>query len=305
MRGITTLVAPLSSGPANVTLVGWPRRADPQAVGLRELVVAVGADRQPLHRAGHFVAGGVLGRVERREERAGAGELAAGQVGPDRPRRRGWACRPGWRGSPWPRRRRSGCSCGSRSRRASCAISTTCCAPVASRTLVDLGLQEGHVFRARRAAGLRLRVVVARERVGHVDRMQPVARPAVGFEAPDRGLPDRRRCRRCRGRTRWAAVLHAKGTVAQAASKAVAALAPSRSRRASRDAPAGSHAAMPRHFASRAERKRPPAECRGALRDPGRRQERRLRRRRRPCPASGPRLRPGGAGCRRRSAPAA
>ena len=68
------------------TLQFWPRRRDvggrafgpnPQAVGLGKLVVVVGADGHPLHRAGHFVAVGVFGRVQAGEERAGARKLVA------------------------------------------------------------------------------------------------------------------------------------------------------------------------------------------------------------------------------------
>src|SRR5690606_38989055 len=57
---------------------------------------------------------------------------------------------------------------------------------------IDLLRQMTQLLFSGRAAGLRLRVVVARFRVREIDRVQPIARPAVRFEAPERRRPDRR-----------------------------------------------------------------------------------------------------------------
>ncbi|MCY1373194.1 hypothetical protein D9M69_604520 [compost metagenome] len=59
--------------------------------------------------------------------------------------------------------------------------------------LLDLGAQERGRVGGGTAPRLGHGVVVAGQGIRLVERKQPLARPAVRFEAPDRGLPQRRR----------------------------------------------------------------------------------------------------------------
>ena len=115
--------------------------ADPQAVGLGVLVVVVRADRQPLHRPGVTSSPaaflGAFSAVRNGPVPENSLPSCRPLHGPDAVIR---ACRPGWRGSRSGRRRRSGCSCGWRCRRASCRPAPPCRAPVAFSTLLDFGL---------------------------------------------------------------------------------------------------------------------------------------------------------------------
>ncbi len=56
--------------------------------------------------------------------------------------------------------------------------------------LLHLGGEMARELGGRAAAGLFLGIVVAGERVGQVDRVQAIARPAVRLEAPDRRDPE-------------------------------------------------------------------------------------------------------------------
>ena len=55
--------------------------------------------------------------------------------------------------------------------------------------LLHLGFQERHALFTGTTPRLRDCIVVSRQGVGLLKRKQPVAWPAVGFKAPNRGLP--------------------------------------------------------------------------------------------------------------------
>ena len=132
-------------------VAGWlAGHADPQAVRLGELVVVV--RRMVSHCTGPVTSSpAASGRVEGGQERASASKFIRLAKTLERPTP--------WLGVPprmaWLtscRRRRSGCSCGSRCRRA-VPISTTLLAPVALSTLSTSAFK-GHVLGGGAASGL-------------------------------------------------------------------------------------------------------------------------------------------------------
>ena len=167
---------------------GRALRTDPHAVRLRELVVVVGADRQPLHAGRDLMAVCPLGRVQHLQERAGAVEFAAGavvRIGPHAVVR--CAAQDGVRH-------------GGRAATVLDVVAHRIAAarvgdehhagsPGGAQHPVDLGGEELHVLERAAAALLWLGIVVTRQRVGHVDRVQARARPAVRLEAPQRSEP--------------------------------------------------------------------------------------------------------------------
>ena len=164
--------------------------AYPHAVGLGELVVVGRPNGQPLHAGRDLVAVRAFRCVQRHQERAGPVEFVAGAVGNI---------------GPHTVVRRAA-EDGVRHLGGAAAVSNVVAHRVAAarvgkqhhfrgaggfQHLVDFGRQELHVLGGRGAAVLRLGVVVARQRVRHVDGMQPFARPAVRLEPPQRGGPQR------------------------------------------------------------------------------------------------------------------
>ncbi len=168
---------------------GHAALADPDAVGLRVLVVAIGADRHPADARRDLVAVATLRRVEPAQERPGAVELAAepGRLVDEHAVVRHAAEHHG------------------RDQRPAAAVGDVVADRIAAARVADQhdlagarGRQRlahrrgepGHRLRCRRSAGLLAAVVVAGERVGDLDRAHPVARPAVRFEAPERRRPE-------------------------------------------------------------------------------------------------------------------
>ena len=184
------VVGPAQLGPAGIDAGRPAALADPFAGGLGELVVAIRTQRHPLHTGRDLQPLRALRRVERGQHRPGAIELVA---------------RPEVGARPHAVVGRAAQDRVRHLRRAVTVahIATNRIAPArvahqhhlaragARQHPVDLGSQEFAVLGGRGARRLRHRVVVARQRVGRVDRVQTVARPAVALEAPDRGEPQR------------------------------------------------------------------------------------------------------------------
>jgi hypothetical protein len=85
MPAITTFCAPFSAGPSKADVGGDAALADPGAFGLGVLVVVVRTQGQPLDARRDLVPLGALRRVEPRQQRTLAVELAARQEDPVRP----------------------------------------------------------------------------------------------------------------------------------------------------------------------------------------------------------------------------
>ena len=164
--------------------------ANPQAIRLGELVVAVGSHRHPAHRAGDLVASGVPGRIQRAEKGAVARELAAVRQAFDWNRPDtvvGRATQDGVRDRSFATAMGDVVADGVAATRV--AHQHDLARAGAGQHLVDLGAQVVAVLGCRRATRLFARVVVARGGQRHVDGVQPLARPAVGLEAPRRRQP--------------------------------------------------------------------------------------------------------------------
>jgi hypothetical protein len=171
------------------TLGGDPgRRAgfpDETAVGLRVFVVAVAAQGEE-RGAGHDVA---LAGIEMLQERRAGVELVAGIEFPVEHALVGHAAKDGMADVLGP-----------------AILNVVADSVAAARTRdqrharrsgalphrVHGGRELAQLVGSRRAPGLRLGVIVARQRVREVERQQMVARKAIGFASPQIGDPQRR-----------------------------------------------------------------------------------------------------------------
>ena len=161
--------------------------ADPHTVGLGKFVVVVGADRHPFRAGRDFKVAGPLRLVKRCQERASAVEFTARavvDVGPHAVV--GCAAQDGVR---YLGRAAVGKVVAHRIAAARVGEQHHLTGPGGLQHFVDLGGQVLHVLGGGGAAVLRFAVVVTRQRVGHVDSVQTVARPAVGLKPPQRGRP--------------------------------------------------------------------------------------------------------------------
>ena len=164
--------------------------ADPHTVGLSVLVVVVRTQREPAHAGRDLVAVRALGRIELGEKGRARRELVLLQVAREVPDAVG----------------RVAAQHHMAHLRGAAAVLHVVADRVAAARIADeddLGRtrlaqdgidppgQEGHRLGGRAAAGLGDGVFVARQGHGLVEGEQPLARPAVGFEAPHGGLPQR------------------------------------------------------------------------------------------------------------------
>ena len=188
MPAMTTFSAPFSAGPSKLTFVGVPRAPIQTPSGCAYLSLL--SERIVIHATPGVTSlpVGALRRVELDEERPGAVELAAGKKARVRPHAvvRN-AAEDGMRDD---RRAAVGDEVADRIAAAREGDQRDLGGAGRGEHLLHLGGEMARELGGRAAPGLLLRIVVARERVGQVDRVQAIARPAVRLEAPDRRDPE-------------------------------------------------------------------------------------------------------------------
>ncbi len=167
---------------------GLAFHANPKAIGLGKFVVVVRADGHPFGWATHLVTLRIFGRIELTQKGSGARKFISFVDAGDG--------------------LNTVVGCAAQHRMADEVLPSTVADEVANRIAtprvahqdhlrstralqdrLHFFAQKGHVLGGGGAARLGLVVGVSRQGIGHIDGMQALARPTIGFKAPHRALP--------------------------------------------------------------------------------------------------------------------